>query len=71
MIYVKVIVFIAFIVISPVLMYQLWSFISPGLHETERRATLNYIPFTFFLFVGGIAFSYFVLLPYVMKFMMN
>ncbi len=71
MIYVKVIVFIAFIVISPVLMYQLWSFISPGLHETDGRATLNYIPFTFFLFVGGIAFSYFVLLPYVMKFMMN
>ena len=71
MIYLKVIVFIAFIVISPVIMYQLWSFISPGLHETERRATLNYIPFTFFLFVGGIAFSYFVLLPYVMKFMMN
>jgi sec-independent protein translocase protein TatC len=71
MIYVKVIVFIAFIVISPVLMYQLWSFISPGLHETERRATLNYIPFTFFLFVAGISFSYFVLLPYVMKFMMN
>ena len=29
-------------------MYQLWSFISPGLHETERRATLNYIPLHFF-----------------------
>ncbi|CAM3296504.1 twin-arginine translocase subunit TatC [Filibacter tadaridae] len=71
MIYVKVIVFIAFIIISPVLMYQLWAFISPGLHETERKATRNYIPFTFLLFVGGIAFSYFVLLPYVLKFMMN
>ena len=71
MIYLKVIVFIAVIIISPVLMYQLWSFISPGLHETERRATLSYIPFTFFLFLGGISFSYFVLFPYVMKFMMN
>lgn len=71
MIYIKVILFIAFVVISPVMMYQLWAFISPGLHETERRATLNYIPFTFFLFVAGIAFSYFVLFPYVMKFMMN
>lgn len=71
MIYLKVIIFIAVIIISPVIMYQLWAFISPGLHETERRATLNYIPFTFLLFIGGIAFSYFVLLPYVMKFMMN
>jgi sec-independent protein translocase protein TatC len=71
MIYLKVIIFIAVIIISPVIMYQLWAFISPGLHETERRATLNYIPFTFLLFIGGISFSYFVLLPYVMKFMMN
>ena len=71
MIYLKVIIFIAFIIISPVLMYQLWSFISPGLHERERRATLSYIPFTFILSVGGILFSYLVLLPYVMRFMMN
>lgn len=71
MIYLKVILFIAFILISPILMYQLWAFISPGLHERERRATLNYIPFTFLLSIAGIAFSYLILLPYVMKFMMN
>lgn len=71
MIYLKVIIFIAVIIISPVLMYQLWAFISPGLHERERRATLSYIPFTFLLSIGGILFSYLVLLPYVMKFMMN
>ena len=71
MIYVKVIVFLAFIMVSPVIMYQLWAFVSPGLRETERVATRNYIPYTFFLFVGGISFSYFVLLPYVMKFMMK
>ena len=71
LIYLKVIVFIAVIIISPVLMYQLWSFISPGLRDTERRATLSYIPYAFLLLIGGISFSYFVLLPYVMKFMMN
>ena len=71
MIYLKVILFISFVIISPVIMYQLWSFVSPGLHEKERNATRNYIPFTFLLFVGGIAFAYFVLLPYVMKFMIN
>lgn len=71
MIYLKVIIFIAVIIISPVLMYQLWAFISPGLHERERRATLSYIPFAFLLSIGGIAFAYLVLLPYVMRFMMN
>ena len=71
MIYLKVIIFIAVIIISPVLMYQLWAFISPGLHERERRATLSYIPFAFLLSIGGIAFAYMVLLPYVMRFMMD
>lgn len=70
-IYLKVIIFIAIIIISPIIMYQFWAFISPGLHERERRVTLSYIPFSFFLSIGGIAFAYFVLLPYVMRFMMN
>src|SRR5690606_24844651 len=33
-IYLKVIVFLAIVLISPVIMYQFWSFVSPGLHET-------------------------------------
>lgn len=71
MIYLKVIIFIAIILISPLLMYQLWAFITPGLHERERQVTLSYIPFAFLLSIGGIAFAYMVLLPYVMRFMMN
>lgn len=71
MIYLKVIIFIAIVLISPLLMYQLWAFISPGLHERERQVTLGYIPFAFLLSIGGITFAYLVLLPYVMRFMMN
>lgn len=70
MIYLKVIIFVAFVLTSPVILYQLWGFVSPGLYEAERKATLSYIPFTFFLFLGGILFSYKVLLPYVLNFMM-
>ena len=68
-VFLKVMFVIAFVFCSPVLLYQIWSFITPGLHETERRATLKYIPYSFFLFLVGIAFSYFVLFPYVMDFM--
>ncbi|WP_313893438.1 twin-arginine translocase subunit TatC [Psychrobacillus sp.] len=71
MIYLKVILFLAFVITSPVILYQLWSFVSPGLHETERRATLSYIPYSFILFLAGISFSYFVLFPFVMKFMIT
>ncbi|MEO4055511.1 twin-arginine translocase subunit TatC [Solibacillus sp. CAU 1738] len=70
-VFLKVMFIIALVLTSPVLLYQLWSFITPGLHETERKATLKYIPYAFFLFLLGISFSYFVLFPYVMNFMMS
>lgn len=70
-IYIQVIFIIAFILSSPILMYQLWAFISPGLREVERKATLSYIPYSFLLFLAGLSFSYYFLFPYVIKFMMN
>lgn len=62
---------IAFIITFPVAFYQLWSFISPGLYEKERRVTLSYIPISLILFLSGLAFSYFVLFPFVVSFMMG
>ncbi|HEX7065417.1 MAG TPA: twin-arginine translocase subunit TatC [Bacillales bacterium] len=62
---------IALILAGPVLLYQLWAFVSPGLYENERRVTLMYIPMTVFLFLLGLAFSYFVLLPFVMDFLLG
>ncbi|MBB5180148.1 sec-independent protein translocase protein TatC [Planomicrobium koreense] len=71
MIFMQVTMILALIFTSPVIMYQFWAFISPGLLEKERRATLSYIPFSLLLFLGGIAFSYLVLFPYVIGFMLN
>lgn len=68
-VFLKVMFIVALVLTSPILLYQLWSFITPGLHEKERKATLKYIPYAFFLFLLGISFSYFVLFPYVMNFM--
>lgn len=68
-VFLKVMFILAFVFTLPILLYQIWSFITPGLHETERKATLKYIPYSFFLFIAGISFSYFVLFPYVMDFM--
>ena len=41
------------------------------MHESERKATLKYIPYAFLLFLGGLAFSYYILFPNVMRFMVN
>lgn len=70
-VYLSVTFVVALVLVSPVLLFQLWLFITPGLHETERKATLKYIPYAFILFIMGIAFSYFILFPNVMRFMVN
>lgn len=61
----------ALIITFPVILFQLWAFVSPGLHETERTATLAYIPFAFILFLAGLSFSYFILFPFIIQFMGN
>lgn len=67
-IYILVIVVIAFVIVLPVIMYQLWAFISPGLYSNERKLTLSYIPIVTILMLTGMAFSYFVLVPYIIRF---
>ncbi|SFM33042.1 twin-arginine translocase subunit TatC [Salibacterium qingdaonense] len=61
--------FIGVILVFPVLLYQLWAFVSPGLMEKERKVTLSYIPIATVLFLGGLAFAYFVLFPNVIRFL--
>ncbi|MGD6879558.1 twin-arginine translocase subunit TatC [Bacillus infantis] len=68
-IYMQFAFIIAFVMTSPVILYQFWAFISPGLYEKERKVTLSYIPVSVILFIGGVAFSYFILFPFVVDFM--
>lgn len=62
---------LAIIMTSPMILFQLWAFVSPGLLEKERRVTLSYIPVSVLLFLGGLSFAYFILFPYIIHFMMN
>ncbi|QOR66856.1 twin-arginine translocase subunit TatC [Cytobacillus suaedae] len=68
-IYMQFAFIIAFVITSPIILYQLWAFISPGLYEKERKVTLSYIPISVFLFLVGVSFSYFILFPFVFDFM--
>ncbi|SDI26257.1 sec-independent protein translocase protein TatC [Alteribacillus persepolensis] len=63
--------FIGLILVFPLLLYQLWAFVSPGLMEKERKVTLSYIPIATFLFFTGLAFAYFILFPNVIQFLSN
>ncbi|GIN42332.1 twin arginine-targeting protein translocase TatC [Bacillus obstructivus] len=70
-VFMEMTLYLALVIILPVILYQLWAFISPGLYEKERKVTLSYIPAAVLLFLGGIAFSYFILFPLILKFMMQ
>jgi sec-independent protein translocase protein TatC len=52
----------------PVLLYQLWAFIAPGLTKTERRSIGPWIPLALVFFAMGVGIAYFVL-PYAMAFL--
>lgn len=67
-IYIMVIIIIAFVIILPVILYQLWAFISPGLYSNEQKLTLSYIPIVMILMLTGMAFSYFIVVPYIVQF---
>ena len=55
----------------PMAAYQTWLFVRPALKETERKATLAYIPALFLLFIIGICFGYFVIFPTVFQFLLS
>ncbi len=55
----------------PWIMYQLWLFISPGLHQKEKRYAYIFVPAATILFLLGVAFAWFVLLPNAINFLAN
>jgi len=53
---------------SPVIIYQFWRFIAPGLYQRERSALIPIVLFSTFFFLGGAFFGYFVVFPFGFKF---
>jgi sec-independent protein translocase protein TatC len=64
-------IYIGIVLASPVVLYQIWLFVAPALYKHERSAIAGFLFSTVFLFIAGIAFGYFVTLPYVLNFLMG
>jgi sec-independent protein translocase protein TatC len=64
-------IYIGIVLASPVVLYQIWLFVAPALYKHERSAITGFLFSTVFLFLGGIAFGYFVTLPYILKFLVS
>jgi sec-independent protein translocase protein TatC len=56
------------ILAMPVILYQLWRFISPGLTPSERAAARPWVPLALLFFAVGVGLAYFIL-PYASKFL--
>jgi sec-independent protein translocase protein TatC len=59
----KVVFIVGGIVASPWILFQVWSFVAPGLYEHERRWAGTITLFTTLCFLAGLAFGYFWLIP--------
>ena len=63
----KLTLMVAFLIALPYLLYQLWSFVAPGLYKHEKRLVYPLLASSVFLFYLGIVFVYFILLPMMFK----
>lgn len=62
---------IALVIAMPVVLYQIWAFISPGLYKKEKRFAVPLIVSSIVLFYVGITFAYFLVFPLAFKFLIN
>ena len=68
LLYMEVILFAGLILSMPVILYQLWRFIAPGLMPNERQYAWWIVFFTSLCFLAGVAFGYFILVSTALKF---
>jgi sec-independent protein translocase protein TatC len=56
---------------SPIIFYQLWAFISPGLYGKEKKLIVPFVLFSSILFLSGVAFAYYVAFPFTFNYFLS
>lgn len=69
--FMRVALFAGIALAMPIIVWQLFAYVDPALHPNERRFVLRLGPFVVLLFVTGMAFCYFLLLPQALGFLVN
>jgi sec-independent protein translocase protein TatC len=68
---IKVTLMAAFVVALPVVIYQIWAFVAPGLYQHEKKLIVPLVVSTYSLFLIGMSFAYFLVFPTVFSFMVS
>ncbi|HEV3219279.1 MAG TPA: twin-arginine translocase subunit TatC [Candidatus Acidoferrales bacterium] len=64
-------IYLGIVLALPYVLYQVWLFIAPGLYRNERKAVFGFVFCSFFLFLTGIAFAYYLMLPRLLTFLVT
>jgi sec-independent protein translocase protein TatC len=67
----KVAVIVGLFVAAPVILWQIWAFVAPGLHQHERKYAVPFVLIGSALFIGGGAFSLKIVTPYAISFLLS
>ncbi len=69
--YLKVAFLSGIILATPIIFYQFWMFVAPGLYDKEKRLMVPIVFLSTLFFVGGSFFGYFIVFPYGFKFFLG
>lgn len=69
--YIKLALLVGIIASFPVLLYQVWSFIAPGLHDHEKKLAVTVVFWSSILFLSGAAFALYSVLPKMLTYFMS
>jgi len=64
----KITLMAAFMLALPIVLYQVWAFVAPGLYSHEKKLVMPLVISSTILFVAGVAFCYFLVIPGMAKF---
>jgi sec-independent protein translocase protein TatC len=70
-VYIEVSFFGGILFSAPLILFEMWLFIAPGLYKNERRFLLPLLVLSIFFFAGGVLFGYSVVFPYAFKYLLG
>jgi len=68
---IKVSLFSSFMVTLPIIFWQIWLFVAPGLYDNEKKFVIPFVLFATTMFLLGASFSYYVVVPIGFSFLVN
>jgi len=71
LLHIKICFFGGLILAFPYLLWEVWTFVKPGLYQEERKAVNGIVVISSALFLAGVCFGYFILAPFATNFLVN